>query len=52
MNELGDMLTLLCPGVLVLAGHYESEPNQVYFEHKYIDEGGQWKLVGFNIEMK
>ncbi|MCB1605565.1 MAG: hypothetical protein KDI71_01115 [Xanthomonadales bacterium] len=39
-------------GVLVLAGHYESEPNQVYFEHKYIDEGGQWKLVGFNIEMK
>jgi len=37
--------------VLVLAGHYDSKPSKVHFEHKYVAEDGAWKLVGFNIEL-
>jgi hypothetical protein len=39
-------------GVLVLAGHYPTKPNQVYFQQKYVYEGVTWKLVGFNIHAK
>lgn len=37
-------------GVLMLAGHYPTQPGQVHFEQKYIYEGFSWKLIGFNIQ--
>ncbi|WP_299178927.1 hypothetical protein [uncultured Neptuniibacter sp.] len=39
-------------GVLVIAGHYPTEPNQVHFEQKYIYEGLGWKLMGFSTNIK
>ena len=38
--------------VLLLAGYYTTEPNQVHFEQKYVYEGLSWKLIGFMIEAK
>ncbi len=37
-------------GVMVLRGNYPTQPNQVNFVQKYIQEDGRWKLIGFNIE--
>lgn len=39
-------------GVLVIAGHYPTEPNQVHFEQKYIYEGLSWKLMGFSANIE
>jgi len=39
-------------GILTLAGHYPTQPSEVYFEQKYIYEGVAWKLFGFNIQAK
>lgn len=39
-------------GVLVIAGHYSTEPNQVHFEQKYIYEGLGWKLMGFSTNIE
>ena len=39
-------------GVLVIAGHYPTKPNQVYFQQKYIYEGLGWKLIGFSADIK
>jgi hypothetical protein len=39
-------------GVLLLAGYYTTEPNQVHFEQKYVYERLSWKLIGFMIEAK
>lgn len=38
-------------GVLLLTGHYATDPN-VAFEQKYIYEGVAWKLIGFSIQTK
>lgn len=35
-------------GILVIAGHYPTEPDQLHFEQKYVFEGLGWKLVGFS----
>ncbi len=37
---------------LVFQGHYPTEPSAVYFELKYADEGGVWKLVGINVNIE
>ena len=39
-------------GLLVLKGSYPTQPNKVFFELKYIDEDGIWKLVGINVQVK
>lgn len=39
-------------GVLRIAGHYPTEPDQLHFEQKYIFEGLGWKLVGFSANIK
>jgi uncharacterized protein YxeA len=39
-------------GVLLIKGHYPTQPNQVYFEQKYLFEGLGWKLIGFNTNIK
>jgi hypothetical protein len=39
-------------GVLILIGHFPTEPKQVHFEQKYIYEGIGWKLVGFSFNTK
>jgi len=36
-------------GVLLLAGHFPTTPDMVRFSHKYVWEGGEWKLLGFNV---
>ncbi|NND66137.1 MAG: hypothetical protein HKN19_01000 [Halioglobus sp.] len=35
-------------GVLVVAGHYPTQPDKFHFEQRYIYEGVGWKLVGFS----
>lgn len=39
-------------GVLVIKGRYPTQPNQVYFEQKYITEGQNWKVIGINVNIK
>ncbi|MGQ9427419.1 hypothetical protein ACXYTJ_03980 [Gilvimarinus sp. F26214L] len=39
-------------GVLRLKGFYPTDPNQVYFEHKYVYEGLGWKLMGLNVNVE
>ncbi len=39
-------------GVLLVSGHYPTQPNQVVFEHKYIYEGLGWKLIGFSTNIQ
>ena len=39
-------------GVLLIKGHYPTQPNQVLFEQKYIFEGSSWKLVGLKVQIK
>ena len=34
---------------LILNGYYETSPNQVSFEFRYISEDGKWKLVGISV---
>ncbi|HET6628380.1 MAG TPA: hypothetical protein VFG91_01265 [Woeseiaceae bacterium] len=38
--------------VLVLTGYFPTEPDQLYFEQKFIYEGFGWKLFGFSFEIK
>ncbi len=38
-------------GVMHIAGFFPTTPKQVKFEQKYIQEGTQWKLLGFNINI-
>jgi hypothetical protein len=39
-------------GVLLIAGHYPTQPSQVNFEQKFIYEGVSWRLIGFKIQAK
>lgn len=39
-------------GELVLKGHFPTQPNQVFFEQKYVQEGIGWRLFGFNFHIK
>ena len=36
--------------VLVISGYYPTKPNKVKFRLKYLEEEGEWKLVGINVE--
>jgi len=38
-------------GLLTLTGYYPTEPFQVNFELQYYFEGGQWKLIGINVNL-
>lgn len=38
-------------GVLVLAGSYPTQPNTARFEIKYVQEAGQWKVIGLNLNI-
>lgn len=35
-------------GELILTGYFPTKPDQFYFEHKYIYEGIDWRLLGFS----
>ena len=39
-------------GVLVLNGHYPTEPKKTYFVLKYTEEEGAWKLIGIQVDVK
>ena len=39
-------------GVLKLSGHYRTDPHRVNFEQKFIQEEGQWALLGFNLRIE
>ncbi|HLE93678.1 MAG TPA: hypothetical protein VI543_03745 [Sulfuricaulis sp.] len=39
-------------GVLLIAGHYPTQPSQVNFEQKFIYEDVSWRLIGFKIQAK
>lgn len=38
-------------GVLVLAGSYPTQPNATRFQIKYVQELGQWKVLGLNLNI-
>jgi hypothetical protein len=38
--------------VLVIKGYYPTTPNRIIFELKYLEEEGEWKLVGINVNLK
>lgn len=44
--------TVNAEGVLVLKGSYPTQPNNVFFELKYVSEDESWKLVGINVQVK
>lgn len=35
-------------GELILTGYFPTEPDQFYFEQKYVHEGIDWRLLGFS----
>ena len=37
-------------GMLVIAGYYPTTPKRVVFELKYLEEKGDWKLAGINVQ--
>jgi hypothetical protein len=39
-------------GILVIKGHYPTQPSQVFFEQKYIYEGMNWKVLGLHVNVK
>jgi hypothetical protein len=39
-------------GVLILKGHYATQPSQVRFLQKFVKEGGAWKLLGFHFSLE
>ncbi|MEY2537362.1 MAG: hypothetical protein QOG67_1102 [Verrucomicrobiota bacterium] len=39
-------------GVLLIQGYYPTTPNRVIFKLKYLNEEGEWKLVGINVNLK
>ncbi len=38
--------------VLVIKGYYPTKPSRLNFQLKYLEEEGDWKLVGINIDIK
>ncbi len=38
--------------VLVIKGYYPTKPNRVVFQLKYLEEEGEWKLVGIDVNLK
>ena len=38
--------------LLVIKGYYPTKPSQLNFQLKYLEEEGDWKLVGINIDIK
>ena len=44
--------TINSDGMLVIAGYYPTTPKRVVFELKYLDEKGDWKLAGINVNTK
>lgn len=39
-------------GVLSIQGHYDTQPSVVHFNHRYILEGTDWRLLGINVQLK
>lgn len=39
-------------GVLVVTGHYPTDPQTYFFEYKYVREGLSWKLLGFSYSIR
>ena len=39
-------------GLLFLRGQYLTKTNKIYFEHKYIFEGLNWRLIRFKINVE
>lgn len=39
-------------GVLVVKGYYPTTPARTLFQLKYLQEDGDWKLVGINVNTK
>ena len=38
--------------VLIISGFYPTKPNRIIFDLKYLEEEGDWKLVGINVNLK
>jgi opacity protein-like surface antigen len=38
--------------VLIVKGYYPTTPNRVIFQLKYLEEEGDWKLVGLDVNLK
>ena len=38
--------------VLIISGYYPTKPNRIIFDLKYLEEEGDWKLVGINVNLK
>jgi hypothetical protein len=36
----------------VLKGYYPTAPNKVKFQLKYLEEDGEWKLVGIKVDLE
>jgi len=39
-------------GVMIISGHYATNPDQLHFQHKYIHEGLSWKLLGYSVQIQ
>ncbi|MEY2440034.1 MAG: hypothetical protein QOI34_1419, partial [Verrucomicrobiota bacterium] len=39
-------------GVLTIKGYYPTKPNRVIFQLKYLEEDGDWGLVGIDVKLK
>ena len=44
--------TIDANGILTVAGTFAAKDGNVIFEQKYFQENGEWKLFGFNVQIK
>jgi hypothetical protein len=44
--------TINSDGVLIIKGYYPTTPNRIVFQLKYLNEEGEWKVVGVNVNLK
>ena len=38
--------------VLILVGHYPSQPQQLHFDYSYVQEDNNWALIGINVNLR
>jgi hypothetical protein len=51
MQPIFDKKPQIEDGILAIKGHYDTTPNQFYFDLSYMQENGAWKLTNIDVKV-